>query len=177
VIQNYSECIHCPVAHPLLNTQSHYMSGDNEPPQPTYIGGSMELREGMHTLSLDGQTRRAALPGLSAVDRRRVYYYALLPNLLLNLHPDYLLTFQIWPLAVDRTEVVCEWHFHPDEMARPGFDASDAVEFWDLTNRQDWDVTERAQAGIGSRAYTPGPYSNREELLLALDRLVVERMS
>ena len=120
VIQNYSECLHCPIAHPLLNKQSHYMSGDNEPPRPTYLGGRMELRDGVKTLSLDGQTSREPLPGLSAEDRRHVYYYALLPNLLLNLHPDYMLTFQIWPLAVDRTEVVCEWHFHPDEIAKPG---------------------------------------------------------
>jgi Rieske 2Fe-2S family protein len=119
VVQNYSECLHCPIVHPLLNQQSHYMSGDNEAPQPTYLGGSMELRDGVKTLSLDGQTRREPLPGLSETERRCVYYYALLPNLLLNLHPDYMLTFQIWPLAVDRTDVVCEWHFHPGAIADP----------------------------------------------------------
>jgi Rieske 2Fe-2S family protein len=177
VIQNYSECLHCPLAHPLLNKQSHYMSGDNEPPQPTYLGGSMELREGVKTLSLDGQTNREALPGLCAADRRRVYYYALLPNLLLNLHPDYMLTFQVWPIAVDRTEVVCAWHFHPDEMAKPGFDPNDAVAFWDLTNQQDWELSDRAQQGISTLGYRPGPYSNREELLLAFDRFVLGRLA
>jgi Rieske 2Fe-2S family protein len=177
VIQNYSECLHCPIVHPLLNQQSHYMSGDNEAPRPTWIGGRMDLREGVATLSRDGQTRRAVLPGLSQGERRCVYYYALLPNLLLNLHPDYMVTFQIWPLAVDRTDVVCEWHFHADELRRPGFDASDAVDFWDLTNRQDWELTERAQEGISSLGYRPGPYSNREELLLALDRFVLERLA
>jgi Rieske 2Fe-2S family protein len=177
VIQNYSECIHCPIAHPLLNKQSHYMSGDNEPPRPTYLGGSMELREGVKTLSLDGQTPREPLPGLSAEDRRRIYYYALLPNLLLNLHPDYMLTFQIWPLAVDRTEVVCEWHFHPDELAKPAFDPKDAVEFWDLTNKQDWELCDMAQQGISTLGYRPGPYSNREELLMGLDRFVLERLA
>jgi Rieske 2Fe-2S family protein len=176
VIQNYSECLHCPVAHPLLNRQSHYMSGDNEPPRPSYLGGSMELRDGVKTLSLDGQTRREPLPGLSERERRCVYYYALLPNLLLNLHPDYMLTFQVWPLAVDRTEVVCEWHFHPAAVKAPGFDASDAVEFWDLTNRQDWELSERAHAGISTLGYRPGPYSNREDLLVGFDRFVLERL-
>jgi Rieske 2Fe-2S family protein len=177
VVQNYSECLHCPIVHPLLNRQSHYMSGDNEPPQPTYLGGSMELRDGMKTLSLDGQTRRQPLPGLSESERRCIYYYALLPNLLLNLHPDYMLTFQIWPLAVDRTDVVCEWHFHPDAIAAADFDASDAVEFWDLTNRQDWELSERAHEGIATLGYRPGPYSNREELLVGFDRFVLERLS
>ena len=178
IIQNYSECLHCPIAHPLLNRLSHYMSGDNEPAQPTYLGGRMDLREGVKTLSWTGR-RAARLPAraLAADDRRRVYYYALLPNLLLNLHPDYMLTLTLWPRAVDRTEVVCEWHFHPDEMARPGFDPNDAVAFWDLTNRQDWELSDLAQQGISSRGYRPGPYSNREELLLALDRFVLERLA
>ncbi len=177
IVQNYSECLHCPIVHPLLQKQSHYLSGDNEPPASTYLGGTMDLREGVLTLSLDGKTNRSCLAGLSPEDRRRVYYYAILPNLLLNLHPDYMLTYTLWPQAADRTEVICEWHFHPDEIAKPGFDPRGAVEFWDLTNRQDWALSDLAQEGIGSRGYVPGPYSNREELLLALDRFVLERTS
>jgi Rieske 2Fe-2S family protein len=99
-----------------------------------------------------------------------------MPNFLLNLHPDYVVTFTLWPHTHDRTDIICEWHFHPDEMSRPGFDPSDAIEFWDLTNRQDWELCERAQRGISSRGYRPGPYSNREELLQALDRFVLERL-
>jgi Rieske 2Fe-2S family protein len=175
VIQNYSECLHCPVAHPLLSSQSHYMSGDNEPAQPTWLGGRMELREGVASLTRDGSSSRHTLPGLSAEDRRRVYYYAILPNLLLNLHPDYALTFSLWPLSPDRTRIVCEWLFDPDEMERPGFDPMDAVEFWEITNREDWALSDQAQRGIASRAYEPGPYSSREELLWALDALVLER--
>ena len=176
VIQNYSECLHCPIVHPQLQRQSHYMSGDNEPPQPTYLGGRMDLRDGFATLSLDPAVPVHPLPGLSAEDRRHVYYYALLPNFLLNLHPDYMLTFTVWPLAVDRTEVVCEWHFHPDEIAKPGFDATSAIEFWDVTNRQDWELSDLAQAGIASPGYRPGPYSNREDLLHAFDRWLLERV-
>jgi Rieske 2Fe-2S family protein len=176
IIQNYSECLHCPIVHPLLQKQSHYMSGDNEPPQPTYLGGRMDLRDGIKTLSMDGDSARACLPGLDAGDRRRVYYYAILPNLLLNLHPDYMLTFTLWPLAPDRTEIVCEWHFHPDAIAAPDFDPRSAIEFWDITNRQDWALSDLAQQGIASRGYQPGPYSNREELLHALDRFVLDRV-
>ena len=176
IIQNYSECLHCPIVHPLLQKQSHYMSGDNEPPQPTYLGGRMDLREGVKSLTMDGTSGRCILPGLSEDDQRRVYYYCLLPNFFLNLHPDYMLTFTMWPKTVDQTEIICEWHFHPDEMKKPDFSAKDAVDFWDLTNKQDWELSEMAQQGIASKGYQPGPYSNREELLLALDRFVVERL-
>jgi Rieske 2Fe-2S family protein len=177
VIQNYSECMHCPIAHPLLNKYSHYMSGDNEPPQPTYLGGRMDLREGVKTLSISTQQEFSPLPGLSAEQQRQVYYYALLPNLLLNLHPDYMMTFQLWPFAVDRTDVICDWYFHPDAIAKPDFDPSGAIEFWDVTNRQDWELSDLAQAGISTRGYQPGPYSNREELLMGLDKFVLERLA
>jgi Rieske 2Fe-2S family protein len=173
IIQNYNECLHCPNLHPALNKLSHYLSGENEPLQATYMGGRMDLRPGVDTLTMTGKCDRAFLPELSPDDARRVYYYAIFPNMLLSLHPDYMLVHTLWPLAPDRTINICEWHFHPRELARAGFSAEDAVEFWDMTNRQDWHVCELSQAGIGSRAYTPGPYSNREDLLYAFDRMIV----
>jgi Rieske 2Fe-2S family protein len=169
IIQNYSECLHCPVIHPVLNRLSHYMSGENEPLQPTYLGGRMDLREGVETMSMDGRCRRPWLPDLPPTERRHVYYYAILPNFLLTLAPDYMMTHTLWPLAHDRTVVVCELHFQPDDPA----DHRDVVDFWDMTNRQDWHVSELAQLGISSRAYRPGPYSNREDLLHAFDRFIV----
>ncbi len=176
VIQNYHECLHCPVAHPQLNRLSHYLSGDNEPMQPTYMGARMLLKPGVPTLSLLDAPRRAPLPGLGDDERRHVYYYALLPNLLLNLHPDYVVTFRMNAAAVDRTEIECEWLMHPDEVKRPGFDPSDAVDFWHTTNLQDWELSDLAQAGVSSRGYRPGPYSNREDLLVAFDRWVLEKL-
>ena len=174
IVQNYNECLHCPNLHPALNRLSHYLSGENEPLRAKYMGGRMDLRPGVETLTVDGTCPRAFLPGLSAEDRRRVYYYAIFPNMLLSLHPDYMMVHTLWPLAPDRTINVCEWHFQPEELAREGFSASDAIDFWDMTNRQDWHVCELSQAGISSRAYTPGPYSNREDLLYAFDRMIVD---
>jgi Rieske 2Fe-2S family protein len=87
-----------------------------------------------------------------------------------------MMTLTLWPKAPDRTEVICEWHFHPDAIGRPDFDPRGPVEFWDLTNRQDWLLSDWAQEGISSVGYQPGPYSNREELLHALDRFVLERV-
>jgi Rieske 2Fe-2S family protein len=173
IIQNYNECLHCPNLHPALNKLSHYLSGENEPLHPSYMGGRMDLRSGVETMSIDGTCPRAFLPGLSDAERRGVYYYAIFPNMLLSLHPDYMMVHTLWPVAPDRTINICEWHFHPNELARSDFNASDVIDFWDLTNRQDWHVCELSQAGISSRAYRPGPYSNREDLLYAFDRMIV----
>ena len=173
IVQNYSECLHCPVIHPAFQKLSHYLESVSEPPSAACLGGWMALREGVETLSQDGKWRRACLPGLGTDERRRVYYYAILPNLLLSLHPDYIMTHTLWPRACDRTEVVCEWHFHPNATGQHGFDVNDVVEFWDMTNRQDWHVCELSQLGLKSRAYSPGPYSDREDLLSEFDRMIL----
>lgn len=175
IVLNYNECLHCPILHPALNSITDYLSGKNESTHTTYIGGSMEFRNGARTMSTDGKLRRDYLPGLNADERNKVFYFAVFPNLLLSLHPDYMMTHTLWPRAVDRTEIICEWHFHPNEMAKPNFQAEDAIEFWDATNREDWAISELSQAGIKSRAYTPGPYSRCESLPHAFDQIVLER--
>jgi len=175
ILSNYNECLHCPVLHPALNRLTNYLGADNERPQPNYIGGAMGFRDGAETMSLDGKRRRDYLPGLNAEEREKVCYYSIFPNLLLSLHPDYMMTATLWPRAVDRTDIIGEWHFHPDEMGKPGFEANDAIDFWDITNREDWKICELSQAGIQSRAYQPGPYSDREALLYAFDQMVVAR--
>jgi Rieske 2Fe-2S family protein len=176
IVQNYNECLHCPVIHPLLNRMHHYLGAENVPTTDTYCGGAMGLREGVETLSTDGRRRRAYLPGLSERERTIVNYFAIYPNLLLTLHPDYMKTVSIWPEAPDRTRLVGEWHFHPDEIARPTFECEDAIEFWDRTNREDWAISERGQAGISSRGYRPGPYSTRESQLWEFDKFVLSRV-
>ena len=119
---------------------------------------------------------RTLLPGLGPNERALVNYFAIYPNFLLTLHPDYMVTVTIWPETVDRTRLISEWHFHPDEIARPGFVYEDAVEFWDITNREDWAISERAQQGIASRGYVPGPYSNRDRQLWEFDQFILSRV-
>ena len=178
ILQNYSECLHCPINHPALKRYAHYLSGDNETPEgdPNDFGGSMDLYDGVETMSSTGKRRRL-LGSLNASQERKVYFYVVMPNLLLTLHPDYMMTHALWPQAPDRTQIVCDWHYHPDDLAQPGFDPQNEVAFWDQTNREDWRLSELTQQGLRSRAYVPGPYSCREDLLLALDRWILNRMS
>lgn len=175
VIANYHECLHCPNAHPQLNRLSNYLAGANEPPHPGWLGASMDLAAGVPTLSTLAAPPRVPLPCLDDADRRQVHYYALLPGMLLNVHPDYAVAYRLEAHAPDRTDIACTWLMHPDEVARPGFDPADAVDFWDVTNRQDWELSDRAQAGIASLGYRPGPYSHREDMLIAFDRWVLDR--
>ena len=31
IVQNYNECLHCPIIHPLLNRMHHYLGAANVP--------------------------------------------------------------------------------------------------------------------------------------------------
>jgi Rieske 2Fe-2S family protein len=176
LVENYEECYHCPGVHPQLNRITPYNLGDLLPGTGPYQGSWMEVIGDFETLSTDGGRHgRPPLPGMEEADLKRVYYFVLWPNLLISLHPDYLMTHWVWPIAPDRTKVVCEWAFDPVAMAQPGFDPSDAIEFWDLTNLQDWHVCELQQAGTRSRAYTPGRYSGIEGSVHGFDLMVADR--
>jgi Rieske 2Fe-2S family protein len=175
--ENYSECYHCPGIHPQLNKLTPYDLGGDYAPDGPWQGGWMELVEDAETMALDGGHRagRPAMQGITALDDRRIYYYLLWPTTFLSIHPDYLLVHRLEPAGTDHTRIVCQWLFEPDTIAAQGFDPSDAIAFWDLTNRQDWHVCELQHRGTRSRSWVAGRYSNQEPSVHAFDLMAVDR--
>jgi len=167
---NYSECYHCPSAHPHLNRLTSYRNSENDLEEGAVLGGPMALNDPDGSMTLHNGRCAPPFADLSAAERSRVYYYTLFPSALLSLHPDYVLVHRVQALASDRTRVICDWYFHPHAIAAPGFDARPAIEFWDLTNRQDWALCEGAFRGMRSSVWEPGPYSELESQLAAFDR-------
>jgi glycine betaine catabolism A len=161
--ENYHECYHCPVIHPELCSVSPPSSGHNYPASGAWVGGTMDLREGMDTMSLDGASGGVNLRGLDAEGLRTVIYLNVFPNILVSLHPDYVMIHRLTPLAANRTRIECTWAFSPESIEREGFDPSYAVDFWDITNRQDWQACESVQRGLTSEHATPGPLSPEED--------------
>ena len=161
--ENYHECCHCPSIHPELCRVSPPKSGENYAADGAWIGGWMDLREGMATMSLDGSSGGEPLRGLDARGLRTVIYVNIFPNVLLSLHPDYVMTHRLVPVAADRTRIECTWSFAPEAVAQPDFDPGYAVQFWDLTNRQDWSACESVQRGLSSPHASPGPLSPAED--------------
>jgi Rieske 2Fe-2S family protein len=161
--ENYHECYHCPLIHPELCQVSPPNSGDNFELPGAWVGGSMDLRDGMATMSLDGTSGGHPIPD---VDPTQVLYLGLLPNLLLSLHPDYVMTHRLLPLAPDRTWVECSWFLQPGDDGRVP-DPAYAVDFWDLTNKQDWGACESVQRGLASPHFRPGPFAPNEDAVHA----------
>ncbi len=164
VVENYLECYHCSSIHPELCEVTPPES-DRPFPEPStgvWIGGPMELRPYAVTMSLTGESLGVPIPSVAEEKRREVGYVALLPNLLISVHPDYVMAHRLVPLAPDRTWIECAWHFPPEAFERPGFSPTYASEFWDITNREDWAACEAVQRNAASRGYRQGPVSSWE---------------
>lgn len=203
IFENYSECYHCPGVHPTLSKISPYDSTENDLTEGSFLGGFMKINQGK-SLTMSGNacalgiadctrahdrapTRDRKKAGRSDYDhehehehekdKERVFYYSIFPNMLLSMHPEYVMVHQVWPQSPERTLILCDWFFHPDAARQEHFNPEDAIEFWDMTNKQDWHVCELSQQGIASRAYQPGPYSSRESIPAAFDREYLRKMS
>jgi Rieske 2Fe-2S family protein len=166
IAENYHECYHCPSIHPELCEVSAPDSGDNYDLPGSWVGGSMLLREGMATMSMTGELAAAPLP---TAPTHTVEYVHLLPNLLVSAHPDYVMTHRIVPLAPGRTWIECSWLTLPESAEGK---AAGAVEFWDITNRQDWGACESVQRGLESPHFRPGPFAPNEDAVGHLVRQI-----
>ena len=169
IFENYSECYHCPGVHPMLSKVSPYDSAENDLCEGPFLGGFMSITNGAG-LTMSGKTCALPVGDIRSEDHAHVFYYSIFPNMLLSLHPDYVMVHQLWPKSPERTLILCDWFFHPEAFDRDDFHPNDGIDFWDMTNRQDWHVCELSQQGISSRAYRPGPYSPRESIPAAWDR-------
>jgi Rieske 2Fe-2S family protein len=161
--ENYQECYHCSSIHPELCRISSPASGANWATAGAWMGGWMELRSGAESMSFDGSSAGLPLRGLSAEQLRTVIYVSVFPNVLLSLHPDYVMTHLMRPLGPGRTRIECSWAFAPEAVSRPGFDPAPAVDFWDLINRQDWAACESVQRGLSSPHAVAGPLAPGED--------------
>jgi glycine betaine catabolism A len=173
-VENYNECYHCAGVHPELcrivpafkERGGANLDWDAGVPQA----------EGTFTFTLTGTSGRAPFPGLSDDERVRHKGELAYPNLMISLSADHVAAFTLVPKAPDRTLIIVDFLFHPDEMAKPSFDPSDAIDFWDLVNRQDWAVCESVQDGMTSRRFRFGWYAPMEDLSLDIRRYLAERV-
>ena len=173
VLENYNECYHCGPVHPELCELV---------PDFARSGGDVDWesgvphREGAYTFTATGTTTRLPLPGLSEAELTRHFGELVLPNLMISMSADHVAAFTLWPRSAGQTSVVCDFLFHPDEIAKPDFDPGDAVSFWDLVNRQDWLICERVQDGMTSRRFTAGYLAPMEEPSADVRTYVVARL-
>ena len=174
MLENYNECYHCGPVHPeLCEIVPAFKQGGGADLDWEH---GIPQREGTTTFTRTGTTTRAPFPGLTEDDRSRHRGELVYPNFMLSLSSDHVAAFTLWPLGPERTVIACDFLFHPDEIAKPEFDPSDAVEFWDLVNGQDWAICESVQRGMRSRVFRQGYYAPMEDQSLDIRRYISERL-
>ena len=137
----------------------------------------MDFNEDKGSITSSGELCCLPLDGVKDGDLNRVYYYSIFPNMLLSLHPEYIMYHTVVPISLDKCKVTCSWLFEKDVVESGKFNTKDAVDFWDMTNNQDWKISELSQLGIQSSKYSPAPYSGQESLLAAFDKYYLNQIN
>jgi len=164
VVENYNECLHCPQIHPeLVQVVPLFRFGEVWDEEIRDDGNRMV--EGATSFTISGTSELPKLPGLQPEDYEMYYGSYEFPNLMLNLHPDCGMYYIAYPKGPNHTTVVSEFLFRPETIEGDNFKPEPVIELWDLISRQDWEVCQRAQTGVGSRAFTTGIYPRQDRFL------------
>ena len=173
MLENYNECYHCAGVHPELVRLV-----------PAFGRGGSDLdwdrgiphREGAWTFTARappparrsrGSTRRSRCgtrascstqPDAEPLGRPRRGVHALAD------------------VGRAHTRIVCDLLFAPDEVGSGRFDPSDAADFWDVVNKQDWAICESVQRGMSSRGFTQGWFAPMEDASLDIRRWLLPRL-
>ncbi len=172
ILQNYQECYHCPGVHPMLSQRTPFRSAVHDCMEGSVIGGYMVLSEPGGSMTMDGKAAAPPVCNVQGDDLQRIHYYSIFPNMLLSPHPDFVMYHRIRPVQHGKSVNDCFFLLAPeviddiDKMKR----FASAIEFWDMTNLQDWTVCEQMQKGMRSRRFERGKYAESEDILHALDK-------
>ena len=159
--ENFSECFHCPPVHPeLCRVVTAYQEAGAWGLRSSVRA---EYQPGAATLTLDGSARLAPFERLNEDERRTLYApEMMLPNLFLNIHPDYVNSHLMFPTGPTSVRIVYDWLFEPRHLPLADEDLAHYVALWDITNRQDARNCEWQQQGMRSREFRHGYYVPQE---------------
>ena len=86
-----------------------------------------------------------------------------MPNMWNHSSCDHVVTTRLTPRGPRKTEARVLWLVAREAEEGRDYTLEALLPFWQLTSEQDWDLCRRAQRGIESRAYRPGPLSPEKE--------------
>lgn len=159
MLENDLECYHCGHGgHPTLGVSCKY---------PAFFadqrdGQHFPLREGMKTLSVDGE--RVSSKNLGKTTDG---YSAGFLNLPLFCGPavfvDHVVYLELTPLTVDKALFHSEWYVHEDAVEGVDYEGPKVAEAFHITNLEDKAFGERNYLGTLSSRFEPGPLHPRRE--------------
>jgi phenylpropionate dioxygenase-like ring-hydroxylating dioxygenase large terminal subunit len=167
IMENYRECYHCQMNHPefigAIDIWEHEGSRRDQEARyhEAYSFADLPLKAGCRTQTLDGSYASAVLLGDYASRELpdRVVGLCWYPGNTMAWGPDYGTAFGLRPVAPNRTLVVSHWFVPGAAVEGVDYRLEDVIALWDVTNRQDFGLSELNQRGVESPAYEPGPYN------------------
>ncbi len=162
---NYLEGFHIPYVHPSLNEVLDYGSYTTE----LFDGGNLQLG------IAEGGELTFDLPKDHIDYGKEVaaYYYWLFPNTMLNFYPWGLSLNVVHPIETNRTKVSFRTYVWKEGLLGKGAGAG-----LDRVEREDEEVVESVQKGLGSTGYSRGRFSpRREQGVHQFHRMLSERIS
>jgi len=153
IVENFMECYHCAIIHPELTQVLPEFAGGYA--AQYFVGHGAQFGEDIEGFTVDGTAGVDPIPTVSDEQHRRYYAITVRPQVFLNMVPDHVIVHRLFPMAVDRTVVECDWLYLPEVVAE-GRDLTNSVELFHRVNQQDFAACERTQPSMNSRVYARG---------------------
>jgi len=190
IAENFRECYHCGVGHQeycsviiganldagrekarqvreesyrrwagkgIPTTRSLFDSSD-----VWYYHERYPYQPGFTTMSRDGKPLAPPLGQLEDIDVG-VWSIVQYPNFWLDVNHDYAWVMHLNPVSATETNVTASWLVRAGAVEGQDYDLERLMWFWKTTAEQDWQLCQDNQAGVNSRFYRPGPYSDYAE--------------
>ena len=168
IIENYNECLHCPIVHPeLVEVVPVYKKGDTG--DRSRHDGGVAITTGGTSYSDDPRARKAVLPGMNDETAHLIYGSQVFPNMFLDIAGSNIVATRLVPEGPTQTRIVTEYLFIPEDVATDDFDPEPVVRFCEMVAGQDYEVCERVQRGLTSRGFAHGVYPARDEYVHQFD--------
>jgi choline monooxygenase len=163
VVENYIEGYHIPIAHPSLMRLLDYRRYAVEV-HDDWVWFEAPMRDKPSDNRLERLYQRLVrpAPGLGPGDRRVWRFVLIYPNTTLDLYPDQVNTWRLWPDGAEVTRDEWGTFRHPDapRSSRVAQRINNVLNTTVL--KEDVDLVDNVQRGIRTRGYHPGPLSRRE---------------
>ena len=147
VMENYSECYHCPIGHPSLSRQALDMTNYR-----------IAVHDAYHHHNCGDQGDKQGYRHEPGASPRGDEFggWCVFPTLAFEFYPGGKLTvFHNRPVAPERTVQTIEWYLASDT---PSAAEQDIIDFVDVVRREDFPLVETVQKGLRSRGYAQGRF-------------------
>jgi choline monooxygenase len=163
VVENYIEGYHIPIAHPSLMRMLDYRRYDVEV-HDDWVWFEAPMRDKPSDNRLERAYQRLVrpAPGLGPDDRRVWRFVLIYPNTTIDLYPDQVNTWRLWPDGAEVTRDDWGTFRHPGapRASRVAQRINNVINTTVL--KEDVGLVENVQRGIRTRGYHPGPLARRE---------------